>query len=102
MQDSATQPVTPPQRVTEEPLFRQHGSIAYDDRILRYGDDRVSIWTVEGRRSIPFVCDDRTRRLLAYRQGESDLVYRDGTFYLFATVNYEEPPEGPVEDVIGV
>lgn len=82
--------------------FRQHGSIAYDDRILRYGDDRVSIWTLEGRRLIPLACDERTRRLLAHRQGESDLVYRDGTFYLFATVNYEEPPEGPVEDVIGV
>lgn len=83
-------------------VFRKHGSIAYDDRILRYGDDRVSIWTVEGRRSISFVCDDRARRLLAHRQGESDLVYRDGTFYLFATINYEEPPAGPVEDVIGV
>jgi putative transposase len=82
--------------------FRPHGSIAYDDRILRYGDDRVSIWTVEGRRSLSFVCDERTRRLLAHRQGESDLVYRDGVFYLFATVNYEEPPEGEVEDVIGV
>jgi putative transposase len=82
--------------------FRPHGSIAYDDRILRYGENLVSIWTVQSRRSIPFVCDDRTRRLLACRQGESDLVYRDGVFYLFATVNYEEPPEGPVEDVIGV
>jgi putative transposase len=83
-------------------VFRKHGSIAYDDRILRYGEDRVSIWTMEGRRSISFVCDDHTRRLLAHRQGESDLVYRNGVFYLFATVNYEEPPEGPIEDVIGL
>jgi putative transposase len=82
--------------------FRRHGSIAYDDRILRYGADRVSIWTLEGRQPIAFVCDDRARRLLAHRQGESDLVYRDGTFYLVATVNVEEPPEGEVEDVIGV
>ena len=83
-------------------VFRRHGSIAYDDRILRYGEDRVSIWTVEGRRRIPFVCDDRARRLLAFRQGESDLVYRDGVWYLFATVNVEEPPEGETEDVLGV
>jgi putative transposase len=83
-------------------VFRRHGSIAYDDRILRYGDDRVSIWTVEGRRALPFLCDDRTRRLLASRQGESDLVYRNGHFYLFATINYEEPPTGPIEDVIGI
>jgi hypothetical protein len=82
--------------------FRRHGSIAYDDRILRYGEDRVSIWSVEGRRAIPFVCDERARLLLADRQGESDLVYRDGSWYLFATVTVEEPPEGAIQDVLGV
>jgi putative transposase len=83
-------------------VFRRHGSIAYDDRILRYGADRVSIWTLDGRRTIPFVCDERACRLLAFRQGESDLVYRGGVFYLFATVNVEEPPAREVEDVIGI
>jgi putative transposase len=83
-------------------LFRRHGSIAYDDRILRYGTDRLSIWTVEGRRSLPFVGDDRACRLLADRQGESDLVYRDGNWYLFATIHVEEPPLGEIEEVIGV
>jgi IS605 OrfB family transposase len=82
--------------------FRRHGAIAYDDRILRYGADRVSLWTVEGRRQIPFVCGDHARRLLAFRQGESDLVLRDGEWYLFATVNVEEPPEGEAFDVLGV
>jgi IS605 OrfB family transposase len=83
-------------------LFRRHGALAYDDRILRYGADRVSIWTLDGRRSILFVCDDRAQSRLAFRQGESDLVYRDGAFYLVATVHVEEPPEGEIEDVIGV
>jgi putative transposase len=83
-------------------IFRRHGSIAYDDRILRYGADRVSIWSLDGRLKIPFVCDDRTRKLLQSRQGESDLVYRDGSWYLLATINYEEPPEGEIEDVLGV
>lgn len=82
--------------------FRPRGSIAYDDRILRYGADRVSIWTTAGRLAIPFACAGRGQRLLACRQGESDLVYREGVFYLLATVNYKEPPEGPVEDVLGV
>jgi putative transposase len=82
--------------------FRPHGSIAYDDRILRYGTDRISIWSVSGRLAIPFASDERGRRLLAHRQGESDLLYRDGTFYLLATVNYQEPPEAEVEDVIGI
>jgi putative transposase len=83
-------------------LFRRHGSIAYDDRILRYGADRVSLWSLEGRLQIPFVCDDRACRFLSFRQGESDLVYRDGRWYLFATVTLPEPVAGDVEDVIGV
>jgi putative transposase len=83
-------------------VFRAHGSIAYDDRILRWYSDRVSIWTLKGRESIPFTCGEKQRELLASRQGESDLVLRDGQWYLLATVNYTEPPEGTVLDVLGV
>ena len=83
-------------------VFRPYGSIAFDDRILRYLDSSVSIWTVKGRLQIPFVCGERQRALLAFRQGETDLVYRDGSFYVLATVNYEEPPEGEVKDVLGI
>jgi putative transposase len=82
--------------------FRRHGSIAYDDRILKYFPAHVSIWTVTGRRKIPFVCDDRSRSLLASRQGESDLVYRDGRWFLYVTVNSMEPPTTDAEDVIGI
>jgi putative transposase len=82
--------------------FRPHGSIAYDDRILRYGSDYVSIWTVGGRQGIPFVCGERQRILLASRQGESDLVYRDRDWYLLATVNVTEPPTGEADDYLGV
>jgi putative transposase len=82
--------------------FRRHGSIAYDDRILRYGADYVSLWTVDGRRQIPFLCDERTRKRLPFRQGESDLVYWDGDWYLFATIHHDEPPEGDIEDVLGI
>jgi putative transposase len=83
-------------------VFRRHGSIAYDDRILRYDAESVSIWTVAGRRTLPFVSDKRTRRLLASQQGESDLVYCDGAWYLHATVDLIEPPSGDVNDVLGV
>jgi putative transposase len=83
-------------------VFRRHGSIAYDDRILNYFPERVSIWTVEGRRKISFCFDERTRNLLKFRQGESDLVYHDGAWFLYATVNSVEPPPDEVEDVIGV
>ena len=82
--------------------FHRHGSIAYDERILRYKPDAVSIWTVNGRQSIPFVCGERQRELLAYQQGESDLVHRDGAWYLYATVEYTEPTESEITGWVGV
>ena len=62
----------------------------------------VSIWTVAGRERISFVCDERTAVLLEHRRGESDLVYREGNWFLLATVEVEEPPPGTPEDWLGV
>jgi len=73
-------------------VFRFDGSIAFDDRILRYGEDHVSIWTTAGRQKIGFVTGEKQKKLLESRQGESDLVFRDGKWFLFATVNVIEPP----------
>jgi IS605 OrfB family transposase len=84
-------------------VFRADGSIAFDDRILRYGTDYVSIWTLAGRERIPFVCGAHQRRLLHARQGESDLVFRKGKWYLFATANVIEPlPDEDPEGWLGV
>jgi len=84
--------------------FRQHGSIAYDDRILswRLQDSTVSIWTIAGRLRIPFVCGERQRKLLNTRQGETDLVLFRDKFFLSAVCEVEEPPLGETEGVLGV
>lgn len=82
--------------------FKDHGAISYDDRILRYFADRVSIWTIVGRLSVPFVCGDRQRELLQYQQGESDLVYQRGKWYLLATCNLPDPSEDEVERFLGI
>ena len=84
--------------------FRPHGSIAYDDRILSWWTkaSRVSVMTLYGREMIPFVCGDRQRRLLDSRQGETDLVYREGEWYLLAVCNVVEPDPEDVDDVLGV
>jgi IS605 OrfB family transposase len=82
--------------------FRPTGAIAYDDRILRWLPDAVSIWTTGGRQTIPFVCGDHTRTLLASRQGESDLFTRDGGWFLAFTANVEEPPADLSDDWLGV
>lgn len=84
--------------------FRASGSIAYDDRILswRLADSTVSIWTVDGRQRIPFVCGEHQRRMLANRQGETDLSRVGGRFYLAATCNAVEPDLIDVQGVLGV
>ncbi len=84
--------------------FRPHSAIAYDSRILRWKltTSEVSIWTMTGRQTIPFVCGERQRILLQTQQGESDLAFVDGKFYLLATCNIETPEPGDVEGVLGL
>jgi len=84
--------------------FLRYGSMAYDSRILAWnrGRQTVSIWTTRGRQTIPFQAGERQRALLQTRQGEADLVYRDGSFYLFQTCEVEPPPPGAVSDFLGV
>ncbi len=84
--------------------FRPHAAIAYDDRILSYAipDSSVSIWTLDGRQRIPFICGTRQRDLLSTRQGETDLAFVRGEWYLFAVCDVEEPDPQDVDDVIGI
>jgi putative transposase len=66
----------------------------YDDRILTWNLDArtVSSWTVAGRlKGIPFVCSPEAMGLVSSRRGESDLVMRDGMFFLVATIDIPEP-----------
>ncbi|MBA3766922.1 MAG: transposase, partial [Acidobacteria bacterium] len=82
--------------------FKRHGSIAYDDRIIRFTkSEAVNLWTVGGRETIPFQCGDYQRKLLPFRKGEVDLVFRKGNFYLNAVCDVEEPPVIEGDDVIG-
>ncbi len=83
-------------------VFRSLGAIAYDDRILRWQEGRVSIWTTGGRQWIPFVCGDHARKLLASRRGETDLFVRNGQWFLTFTANIEVPALETPEDFIGV
>ncbi|GIL24650.1 MAG: transposase [Bacteroidota bacterium] len=84
--------------------FHPHGSIAYDERILTWklSAQTVSIWTVAGRQTIPFVAGERQLALLLSMQGEADLVYRRGEFYLYQTCEVEEPPADDVDEFLGV
>ena len=84
--------------------FKPHGGIAYDSRILnwRVPTQTVSIWSVGGRLAIPFAAGERQLELLRHQQGETDLVYINKTFYLFAVCSVEEAKPIDVEGVLGV
>lgn len=85
--------------------FRETAAQPYDDRMLTWNLDQctVSIWTLAGRlKGIPFVCSDEAMKLLASRKGESDLVMRDGMFFLLATIDLPEPPVAEPNGFLGM
>lgn len=86
-------------------VFKPLGAITYDARILSYisyvkKPKEVSIWSVNGRLKIPFVCHNP--KYLPYVKGEADLVTKKGKFYLFQTVEVPEDNIKNVEEFIGV
>jgi putative transposase len=85
-------------------VFRPLGSMTYDNRILSWSlpKSQVSIWTMAGRQKIPFVCGERQRRMLDTLQGECDLVYRDGMYFLHQTINVPEGEAFNPDDWLGV
>ncbi|MFF8601700.1 RNA-guided endonuclease InsQ/TnpB family protein [Streptomyces sp. NPDC015232] len=74
--------------------FRPEGAQPFDDRMLswRWDAGTVSLWTVRGRlKSVRFaVGGEQLRMLRRYRRGESDLLYRDGMWFLMATCEVPE------------
>ncbi len=82
--------------------FKPHGGIAYDLRLLTYKDGYVSIWTLDGRITVPYACGEHQHELLKNQQGESDLLYSRGKFYLAATCDTDDPEPMEVTDALGV
>ncbi len=58
----------------------------------------VSIWTLSGRmKGVAFTAaPEHLPRLALYRKGESDLLFRDGMWFLTATCEVPEPNSTPV------
>ncbi|NEA63245.1 RNA-guided endonuclease TnpB family protein [Streptomyces sp. SID12488] len=86
---------------SEKPVtFRPEGAQPYDDRMLSWqiSERRVSIWTVAGRvKDVVFTASpEQLATLTLYRKGESDLLCREGMWFLNATC---EVPEAPLDQV---
>ncbi|WP_369391840.1 RNA-guided endonuclease InsQ/TnpB family protein [Streptomyces sp. CG1] len=96
------------QRVSQKPIaFQAEGAQPFDDRMLSWQipERRISIWTVAGRmKDVAFTAaPEQLATLALYRKGESDLVCRDGMWFLSATC---EVPEAPLNaepvDFLGI
>ncbi|MEU3646310.1 transposase [Lentzea sp. NPDC034063] len=87
-------------------VFRETAAQPFDDRCLswQYDAHSVSIWTKAGRlKNLRFASSaDQHAMLRAHRRGESDLLFRDGKWFLIATCDVAEPPPFEPGDWIGV
>ncbi|MEF9905354.1 RNA-guided endonuclease InsQ/TnpB family protein [Streptomyces sp. P9-A2] len=95
-------------RATQKPVvFRPLGAQPFDDRMLSWqlAGRTVSVWTTGGRmKDVAFTASPAQLATLArYRRGESDLICRDGRWFLNATC---EVPEAPLNtdpvDFLGI
>jgi putative transposase len=85
------------------PVFKPHGAITYDQRILGFqGVDRVSLWTMAGRMILPLAYGEYQGERFDRIKGQCDLVYRKGQFFLYATVDLPEAAPIEVKDFLGI
>ncbi|WP_086665463.1 RNA-guided endonuclease InsQ/TnpB family protein [Lentzea kentuckyensis] len=86
--------------------FREGAAQPFDDRMLSWQHEArtVSIWTTAGRlKGVRYAGhSSQLAALVAHREGESDLVLRDGKWLLIATCDVPEPPSSEPGDWIGV
>ncbi|MFF9125896.1 transposase [Streptomyces sp. NPDC014889] len=95
-------------RAAEKPIaFRMESAQPYDDRMLsrQISERRISIWTTAGRvKGVAFTASaEQLATLACYRRGESDLLVRDGMWFLNATCEVpEQPPNTDPVDFLGI
>jgi len=89
---------------TIQPVFKPYGAIVYDQRILSYkGLTHFSLMTLGGRETIPLRFGAYQQSRLSRVKGQADLVYRKGTFFLYATIDLPTPPPADTSGgVLGV
>src|SRR5215469_6883179 len=100
MPTSATRVFSPP---SSQPTFKSEGAIAYDERVMAFkGLTTVSLLTLQGRVLVPFSIGAYQRARMDVIQGQANLLYRKGRWYLVVTLDVPTPPAEPAEDTLGV
>ena len=93
----------------QQNYFKQTSAVVYDDRIITFKENSVhgqkakpsvNIWTNDGRMEIPIKIYDEEK--FKYRQGQVDLVYQNGKFYLLCTLDIPSQEKYDAKGVIGI
>lgn len=85
------------------PVFDPLGAVPCSDRTYRIvSAQAVSVAVLGGRIKVPYVVANYFKASLSRKRGEADLVYRNGKFFLYVTVEFEEPPPVEAKEWLGV
>ena len=87
-------------RVKRPNGFKKTGAVVYDERVISFKDNIVSIWTTEGRLKIPIKVYNK--ELFSFRKGQTDLIYQEGNFYLMCSLEVPILDKFVPQNVIGV
>ena len=83
--------------------FDIHGAMVYDPRIMSFkGLTQVSLMCLDGRELVPMRYGAYQAARLDRAKGQADLILRDGTFYLYVTVDMPSAPPIDAQDVLGI
>ena len=86
-----------------QPTFRPEGAIVYDERVMSFkGLTQVSLVTLAGRVLIPFLIGGYQEARLQAIQGQADLLYRNGRFFLAVTLDVPTPHADEPTGTLGV
>ncbi|WP_298341314.1 transposase [Ferrimicrobium sp.] len=90
-------------RRTRKRQFSWSSAQPFDSRNMSWSleDKTLSIWTINGRaKSVPFLCASWQLELLRHNPiAESDLVFRKGSFYVYATIDIADEAMNESPDV---
>src|SRR3989442_4224425 len=86
-----------------QPTFQPEGAIVYDERVMSFkGLLTVSLLTIQGRVLVPFLIGGYQQTRLDAIKGQTDLIYRKGTWYLAVTLDVPTPTLDEAYETLGV
>jgi IS605 OrfB family transposase len=85
------------------PVFRADGAMTYDHHLLAWkGPAHVSLLTLHGRKIVAMVYGEYQAGYMDRLSGQVDIVYRQGQWYLYATIVLPDPVPMTITDFLGV